>query len=104
MVGRRIGRRVLAREPDGQGRLALVSRILVLFVFLLWMTGASDPGLRPPDGFWPSDWSPALHPAGVVGVFAGVYALLILFMRLWSRLVARRIGAPDYARRLRRFN
>ncbi len=60
------------------------------------MTGVSDPGARPPD---------ALLGRGLgVALFLGLYPLLVLTLRFGSIRVARRVAAPNFDRRVRRFN
>ena len=71
-----------------------MSRILLLLVFLLWMTGTSSkPTPRPPDGPWVD-----------TAIFLGFYPLLIGSMGLWARRLARRVAASGFGRSLRRFN
>lgn len=70
-----------------------VSRILLLFLFLLWMA-------------WPPDAQP-VQPASVAadtGVFLGLYAALVLGLGAYSRLVARGVASAGFSKRLRRFN
>lgn len=76
--------------------LKLVSRILLLLPFLLWMTwlGGRESGAAPA--------APDLEQQ--TAIFLGVYALLVLFMGLWSRLLARRVSSANLQQNLRRFN
>jgi STE24 endopeptidase len=71
-----------------------VSRILLLLIFLLWMAGAEaapKPVPRPGD-LW----------AGATA-FLSCYALLVLAMRAWSGLLARRVSESTFDRKLRRY-
>ena len=70
-----------------------MSRILILLLFVVWLAWKpSYPNLA--DGW---DWS-------ALGVFLGMYGVLVLLTGLWSRLLARRVAAPNFARSLCRFN
>ena len=70
-----------------------MSRILLLMLFLIWLA-----------------WSPrqgAVYdgPAWVAVVcFLGVYAMLVLVMGLWARLMARNVTGGNLRRKLRSFN
>ena len=70
-----------------------MSRILLLLIFLLWMTGTAESTPRPPGPVWTG-----------VAIFIGGYALVVLGLGLWSRLLSRRVAAPNFGRGLRRFN
>jgi Zn-dependent protease with chaperone function len=80
-----------------------VSRILLLLVFVVWMTGwsAADPALGGRGG------APATAPdltwTGALP-FVAFYALLVLVLGLYSRVLARRVAADNMHRSLRRFN
>ena len=77
-----------------------MSRILLLFVFLLWMSAAQDPrpaGNLSSGGAWPSPGTP-------VALFLSFYAFLVLGMGLWARGLARRVALPNLHRRLQLFN
>ncbi|MGD1278704.1 MAG: M48 family metallopeptidase [Tepidisphaeraceae bacterium] len=67
-----------------------MSRFLPLLIFAIWLYGPADAA-----GAW------RLGPA--LGLFLGVYALLVLAMAVCSRLL-RRTPMDDLQRRLRRFN
>jgi STE24 endopeptidase len=86
----------VAREQwsaDGARRNA-VSRILLLLVFLLWMSWTRDAQASLP--------VPA-RPVYGTAVFLGFYALLIAVIRLWSELLARRVTRNNLDRSLRGF-
>jgi STE24 endopeptidase len=69
-----------------------MSRLLLLSILVLWMCPRENV-VAPP---WP---------VGVrVGIFVGVYALLILLMCAWSRLLARRVADDSLGRTLDRYN
>lgn len=70
-----------------------MSRILILLMFVFWLGWTPEFCAPSPLGLWNS-----------VGVFLGVYALLVLTTASWSRLLARRVAAPNFARSLTRFN
>lgn len=70
-----------------------MSRILLLLIFLLWMTGTADGSSTPPDGVWLN-----------LALFIGGYGLLVLGLGLWSRMLARRVASQHFHRGMRRFN
>jgi len=69
-----------------------VSRFLILFLFLIWTA-------------WPGDRaeSPAL-PWGETWLFLGVFALIVLLLGVWSRVLARRLTGRNLHRSVTRFN
>jgi len=67
-----------------------MSRILLLILFLLWLS-AGEP-VRPLAG-----------QTTELLLFLGVFALLVLGMGLWSRLLARRLSAHNFRHSLHRF-
>ena len=69
-----------------------MSRILLLLIFLLWMAWTPEASA--------SVGGVADRPLGPA-VFLGFYALLVLVMRLWSGLLARRITHGNLGRALR---
>jgi STE24 endopeptidase len=75
-----------------------VSRILLLLVFLLWMS-APQPHIADPAQ------NPALPPDAPVraALFTGGYLLLVAGVRVWSQLLARHITRNNLNRSLRRF-
>lgn len=77
-----------------------MSRILLLFVFLLWMSATQDPrpaGNLSVGGVWPSQGMP-------VALFLWFYVFLVVGMGLWARSLARRVALPNLHRRLQLFN
>jgi len=107
-------RPLLARGESGKS----VSRILLLLVFLLWMawtpqrptgagtagragatTQAADAVASQPDALqWVAD------PHVGLPAFFGFYLLLVVVMRLWSGMLARRVTHLNVNPSLRRFN
>ena len=71
-----------------------MSRILLLLLFVFWMAWKSATDLPAPQGD---------RLRGSV-TFVSFYALLVLVMGLWSRLLAQRIAADNFRRSLRRYN
>jgi STE24 endopeptidase len=69
-----------------------VSRILLLLIFALWMA-APQYAQRPAHDAWIG-----------VAIFLGYYALLVLVMGVWGRLLARRVSTNNLRRNLRRFH
>jgi Zn-dependent protease with chaperone function len=68
-----------------------MSRLLLLFILLLWM--------------WPRDnVTPLLPPRAAVAIFLGGYVVLLGFMRVWSTLLARRLADHSLRGALRRYN
>src|SRR4051812_34269134 len=57
------------------------------------MTGTAETAPRPPGGV-----------GADVAIFLGAYAFVVIGLGLWSRRLARRVAAPNFSRRLRRFN
>jgi STE24 endopeptidase len=76
-----------------------VSRILLLLVFLLWMSAPQ------PQAGGPAHQVPPLPPdiALRTAIFLGGYLLLVGGVRAWSHLLARRITRNNLSRSLRRF-
>ena len=72
-----------------------MSRILLLLVFLIWLTGWSAVEPRPVEGA--SAWTGALP-------FVAFYVLLVLVLGLYSRLLARRVAADNLQNSLKRFS
>lgn len=70
-----------------------MSRILLLFVFLLWMSAPPTTGVASNDPT--SRFGPA--------AFLGFYVVLIVGVRAWSLLLARRLTRENLDRSLRRF-
>lgn len=70
-----------------------MSRILLLMVIVLWMFRSAAPDLRTPFGL----------PQGVSLFVAGLL-LVVLFMGLWSRVLARNIRGSNVHRSLKRFH
>ncbi len=69
-----------------------MSRILLLLIFVFWMSA-------------PQYAQPAARDAWIgVAVFLGYYVLLVLVMGVWGRLLARRVSAGNLRRNLRRYN
>ena len=83
-----------------------MSRILLLLIFLLWMAGwntapsAPAPAATAPA---PAAFGSSAELAAGLLVFVGFYALLVLAMRVWSVLLARRVAAETFERSLNRF-
>lgn len=78
----------------------MISRILLLLVFVVWMTGWSADQAAGGGRGLPSDanaWVGALP-------FVAFYALLVFVLVLYSRLLARRVAADNLHRSLRRFS
>ena len=74
-----------------------MSRILLLLIFLLWMGCRAEGGEGAGrDGL--------LEVGARTAVFLGFYALLVVVMRVWSVLLARRVDGDNFQRSLRRFN
>jgi Zn-dependent protease with chaperone function len=73
-------------------KLSVVSRILLLVLFLVWLA-------------WPGDqqWSAAEQWPWLV-LFIGFYVLLVVLLGMWSRLLARRVTAHNFHQGVRRFN
>ncbi|MGB7161123.1 MAG: M48 family metallopeptidase [Tepidisphaeraceae bacterium] len=69
-----------------------MSRFLVLFLFLIW---TAWPGAAAP--------SPVL-PWRDTGIFLGVFVLIVLFLGVWSRVLARHVTGLNLHRSLKRFN
>ena len=69
-----------------------MSRLLLLSILVLWMC--------PRENVVPPPWSVGVR----VGIFVGVYGLLILLMCAWSRLLARRVADDTLGRTLDRYN
>jgi STE24 endopeptidase len=69
-----------------------VSRILLLLIFALWMA-APQYAPKPAHDAWIG-----------VAIFLGYYALLVLVMGVWGRLLARRVSTNNLRRNLRRFH
>ena len=76
-----------------------MSRILLLLLFVLWMAWTSAPSQSPTAA---ERAVPELLP-GVV-TFVSFYALMVLVLGLWSRLLAARVAADNFRRSLRRYN
>lgn len=72
---------------------SIVSRLLLIFVFVIWLTGWAGAESRASS----VDWAGCL-------AFVSFYVLLVMLLGLWSRLLARRVGAENFQRSLRRFN
>lgn len=70
-----------------------MSRLLLLFVCLIWMTGSSEPSVAR------LDYSPSR-----VALFLGAFGVLVLAVGFWCRLTARRISARTFARSVHRLN
>lgn len=70
-----------------------MARIILLFLFLLWMTGTTDLNPRPPEAL-----------GLCTALYLGFHLLLVGLMRLWSERVAGRVAAKDIGRSLDRLN
>ncbi len=94
-----------------------VSRILLLLVFLLWMAWTPQRPAPAPGAASPSAATAVARVASQPDVmqvisdarvgllaFFGFYVLLVVVMRLWSRLLARRVTNLNVSGSLRRFN
>ncbi len=69
-----------------------VSRFLILFLFLIWSA-------------WPGAARPAPAVAwGETALFIGVFALIVLLLGSWSRILARHVTGRNLHRSLKRFN
>ncbi|MGH7176688.1 MAG: M48 family metallopeptidase [Tepidisphaeraceae bacterium] len=70
-----------------------MSRILLLIVLLTWLAlDASTPQFA------------AIRGAPATGLFLGGFALVLLFLGLWSRVLARHVGTGNLQQSLARFN
>ncbi|HMB95243.1 MAG TPA: M48 family metallopeptidase [Tepidisphaeraceae bacterium] len=70
-----------------------MSRILLLIVIVLWMSRAAAPGVNAPLGM-----------AHGGSLFIGGLLLVVLFMGLWSRILARQVRGDNLHLSLRRFH
>ena len=70
-----------------------MSRFLVLFLFLVWMAWRAAP-IQPLPASIASD----------MALFFGFYALMIGTLRVWARLLARRVSGPGLHKRIRYFD
>ena len=69
-----------------------MSRFLLLLLFLIWMAWRPEEAVSGPG-------------AGInLTLFVGMYALLIVMLGMWSRLLARRVGSTKFRKSLRYFN
>jgi STE24 endopeptidase len=68
-----------------------VSRILLLLILVLWMARTAGP---PASGFAPTE--------ALITFFGGI-ALIVLFMGVWSRVLARRVSGQNLHRSVWRF-
>ena len=69
-----------------------MSRLLLLAILVLWMC--------PRENAYIPDWPLSLR----ISLFVGVYAVLVIFMATWSRLLARRVADDRLDRLLDRYN
>jgi STE24 endopeptidase len=69
-----------------------MSRLLLLAILVLWMSSRDNASI------------PAWDVPTRLGLFFGIYALLVAGMSLWSRLLARRVGDDFLGRSLDRYN
>ena len=69
-----------------------MSRFLILFLFLIW---TAWPGTAPPISRVP--WRET-------GLFLGVFALIVLLLGVWSRVLARHVTGANLHRSVTRFN
>ena len=69
-----------------------MSRFLILFLFLIW---TAWPGSAKP---------PAVLPWQETALFLGVFALIVLVLGVWSRVLARHVTGQNLHRSIKRFN
>ncbi|HEV2295974.1 MAG TPA: M48 family metallopeptidase [Tepidisphaeraceae bacterium] len=69
-----------------------MSRFLILFLFLIWTA-------------WPGSAQPVGKlPLAETTLFLGVFALIVLLLGAWSRILARHVTGANLHRSLKRFN
>jgi len=68
-----------------------MSRLLILILFMLWLCDPTQAAVAAPFRL-------------ALPLFFGVYLVLVLFMGIWGRRIARRVAAWNFQRRLKRFN
>ena len=84
---------VLIRQPKqvnwskARGEADSVSRLLLLFICLIWIAGVSEPGMIGPSADLPT-----------VGIFLAPFALVVVIVALWSRWIARRLVIRSFSR------
>ena len=69
-----------------------MSRLLLLTILVLWMC--------PRDNIQPI----LRDPSAALMLFVGLYAAVVVFMAVWSRLLARRVAGGRLGKRLDRYN